>query len=107
MSLNAGRIREWLEAEDVWPGFNPNRRKWGRVGTNAPLWAQTAVACKMVPKLDKRLMCVGLSDWALLALWRGWMGDRFREAEAGQQLIAQMEMGWVDFKRWLWERFGQ
>jgi hypothetical protein len=105
MSLNIRRIQEYLEAEDVWMGFNPRRRSFGKVGTHAPQWAKTAVETKMVPRLDGKLATVNLNDWQLLALWCAWMGPRFREAEAGQHLVAMIEQNWQPFKEWLWKRF--
>jgi hypothetical protein len=88
-------------------GFNSNRRSYGKLGTRAPMWAQTAVGVrKMVPVLDGRYATANLSDWHLLALWAAWKGSKLRTGEEGQQLIADLESGWRDYKAWLWSRFG-
>ncbi len=116
MALNLGRIQQFLATEDPWRAS---------LGSTAPVWARCAIDAglalpkrisrtqyvkqqkvPMVPLLEGRLATIGLSDWQLLGLWVVWMGPRFRERDAGGQLVQQVECGWVDFKAWLWEKFG-
>lgn len=108
MALNLARIEEYLAAESPWSnGFNVNNRHHGQLSRYAPMWAQVAMQMKpMIPRLEGRLATARLTDWHLLALWCCWMGPRFREAEAGQQLVATVESGWGDFKAWVWQKFG-
>ena len=106
--LNLGRIEQYLAAEDVWGGFTRGRASYGKLGTFAPIWAQTAVSkgLRLVPRLQGRLATGGLTDYHLLALWATWKGGRLRRNDEGSQLVAEVESGWVDFKRHLWEKFG-
>ena len=95
MALNLGRVQEYLSAESLWA-----------LGSQAPLWATTAIQSRMVPRLDGRLATAGLSDWQLLSLWSAWKGSRLQSGEEGQQLMADIESLWVDFREWLWREFG-
>jgi hypothetical protein len=116
MALNLGRIQQFLSVEDPWRGA---------LGSSAPLWARVAIETglkvpkrvdrwkfirqrhtPMVPQLDGKFATIGFTDWQILALWVCFRGSKLRAGEEGQQLVAEIESGWVDFKRWLWDRFG-
>lgn len=108
MALNLGRIEQYLAAEDIWGGFTKGRASYGRLRTHAPMWATVAMSkgMSLAPRLDGRLATAKLTDYHLLALWTVWKGQGLRRGEEGQQLMAEVEKGWVDFKDWLWERWG-
>lgn len=106
--LNLGRIEQFLAAEDIWGGWTKGRGSYGRFSSHAPIWAETALqrGLKLVPKLDGRLATAKLTDYHLLALWATWKGRALRNGNEGDQLVADVESGWRDFKRWLWEMWG-
>lgn len=116
MSLNLGRIQQFLSVEDPWRGA---------MGSSAPPWARAAIEAglrvpkrqdrdhfirerhtPMIPMLKGRYATVGLNDWQLLALWAVFRGRSLRTGEEGQQLMAEIESGWTDFLDWCWQRFG-
>jgi len=116
VSLNLGRINQFLSVENPWRGA---------LGSTAPLWARAAIEAglkvpvrvdrwkfirekhtPMVPQLQGKLATVGLTDWQLLALWCCYRGPRLRAGNEGEQLVADIEAGWGDFKSWIWDRFG-
>ena len=61
---------------------------------------------KLAPRLDGRLATARLTDFHLLALWSVFRGRGLRQGEEAQQLFAEVESGWRDFKDWLWKMFG-
>jgi hypothetical protein len=108
MALDLKKLEAFLAAEGPWRGFDVTRRHYGAVSRDAPMWARVAISTRgMVPRLEGRLATARLTDWHLLALWRVWMGGRFTERDAGQQLVATVQSGWASFKEWLWSRFGE
>lgn len=108
MALNLGRIEQFLAGEDVWGGWQKGRASYGRFSSHAPAWANVALSkdMKLAPRLDGRLATASLTDYHLLALWTVWKGRSIRNGEEVQQLFAEIENGWVDFKEWLWRQWG-
>ena len=108
MALNVGRIEQFLAAEDVWGGFQKGRASYGRFSSHAPAWANIALSkdLRLAPRLDGRLATSRLTDYHLLALWAVYKGRQLRSGNEGEQLMAEIEGGWRDFKGWLWSMFG-
>jgi hypothetical protein len=106
LALSIGKINSYLATEQPWVGFDPRRRTFGQVGSRAPMWAQIAQSQVMFPRLEGRIQTANISDWAMLALWRCWIGNKFDERDPGAQLVYSIETDWAEFKDWLWKRFG-